>query len=847
MVLYIENILRRMMSVFIPLVIVAMPLSATSVTESDTVSADFFRTRMHSGDLVTWMQGFSDYVTYEGNYQGQWSQADQMLFSINGNSPRWNKFYIDGFRTNSRLHTGSTLYVPNMEHYDMSIDVHSSTLSFTRDTTSGDYLEATGNIGGIGGINPTTVDIVHLFHGTGTEGAYNPAVIDQRQHIRGAGTLDAAFTIGRGRTNDGYRQHIYAAYGNRQLPQYDQNGLFCTDPLFGANYYKLQADGYLPVRAQKVFDRIGYLLNISGKKDGLSEFYYNREEQPDIVDFSTSIYGKRQSATDHLTTGLTWSVQHVHHSNLSFERNIIDQDGESLEPWMPDGQTYELSWSINWQRQLLSWLTLNLDTYNSLIGYHPSQENWSNQVYLQHAAPLGENPSARIPLYTYQWHSNAFAGGLLENSLALRAHRELGNAADVKGHLGLTFDAMLLDDNSKATPNVEAGAELNWHPCKWLDMSIELEHRRIAYDLETMRFMSEKYLTGHVFSADNPPSAPDSHTLLSTTGGGSHSFASASWQPAMLSLFIPVKLRFGRHEIALLQSYKKFYHTWMVQYAGGASANGSFVEAEIPETYRKYADSPETLSVFYATPGAHQYEVGYIPSHIMGGGFLTGSPYYIAQQTRYSYFGRKFFFSLSWQSMLGAGPSPLGGGPGCNTIGVLSETTANPNTQKVLENASGEYPAVGRYDQDRAYIARLAFAYNINEHIEIGANGSWTDGQPFAFYHTFQLSQLNTAGSALADSPEQLAILNCVSRGINPTDGNFGCRESAIFHIDVHARFSWKTRGHATSLRLQSYNAYDHGNVLNEMCFPQGDAIGRGKNFILTIPRGVLCTLHIQL
>ena len=198
-------------------------------------------------------------------------------------------------------------------------------------------------------------------------------------------------------------------------------------------------------------------------------------------------------------------------------------------------------------------------------------------------------------------------------------------------------------------------------------------------------------------------------------------------------------------------------------------------------------------------------------------------------------------FSLSWQSMIGAGLSALGNGPVSNNIGVLSESTANPNTQHVIENSSGHYPGVGRMDQDRAYVLRIYLAYNMNKHFQFGINGRWTDGQPFSVF--------NTAARTNDQGQVQMAIRPVTTRGINPTDGNFGCRESALFNIDLHARACWTLAGHPMSLTLLCYNIYDFGNVYNEMCFPQGlrGPESRGPNMTLTIPRGLIGTFKIEL
>ena len=148
---------------------------------------------------------------------------------------------------------------------------------------------------------------------------------------------------------------------------------------------------------------------------------------------------------------------------------------------------------------------------------------------------------------------------------------------------------------------------------------------------------------------------------------------------------------------------------------------------------------------------------------------------------------------------------------------------------------------MGRTDQDRAYIARIVLSWSPTPYFAIGGTASWTDGQPIQFYRTY----LNTAYTEA--SHRDVTILPVSSRGINPTDGNFGCRESAIFHIDLHARLKWRAAGHDMLLTAQTYNVYDFGNVLSEFSFSQGYTDGRGDNLTLTIPRGLLLTFTVGL
>lgn len=825
----------------------AMAEEVGGVSASIIVAApDTASTSFRELGLVGYLQGLCDYTVYEGNHQGRWSEGDQLIFSIGGNSYRQNRYYLDGFRIDNRFTSGSTLYAALYANHNLQITPEETALHFVSRSTE-EYVRLTGNVGNVGGINPTTEGIIHLFHGTGSEDMYHREGITKRQHTRGAGTIDALFHTRRG------QHEIIGTFGNRQLPQYDQNGLLTTAPLYGANYYKLQAIGRLQTAGY--FDHVGYLANISGKDDGFSEFYYNRNEQPRLATYSASVYAERSAGPNALTTGLTWTTTTFRHDDVAFSRNLIDQDGESLEPWMPDGSMHELSWSAQGKkffgRSPLLNLWLEAKAYNSLISHVASSNGWSNDVYMQQM-----EEACPTPLYRYDWTSHSFVGALLENEVrfhlqrsATFLNRRASGSVSFGANLGISLDGMLMNGNSKVTPNVVGNIHCRWQPFRWLEVSAEVSHDRMTYDVETMCFMSTRYMNADILSAVDG-------TLLTQSGGRHHRFAKGTWQPSYLAVTIPLTLRFGRHEIALIQSYRKFYHTWITQYEGGAAANGYYVDtpltAEIlSDRYFPADGNLPMLPLYYLNPGERTYEVGYMPKDLMGSGFFTGTPYYMTQQSRYTYHGRKVEASIGWQSMMGVGYCGLGNGPGSNNVGLLSESTANPNTFLVVQNsivdgAKGCYPAAGRYDQDRAYICRLALSWHINNHVQIGALGSWTDGQPFVYYRTF-VRPSGSSGIGVSADPAQVAIVNGCSRGINPTDGNFGCRESAIFHIDLHARFQWQMMGHSTELFLQSYNVYDFGNVLNEYCFPQGFSEGRGPNMCLTIPRGIIASLKIGL
>ena len=198
--------------------------------------------------------------------------------------------------------------------------------------------------------------------------------------------------------------------------------------------------------------------------------------------------------------------------------------------------------------------------------------------------------------------------------------------------------------------------------------------------------------------------------------------------------------------------------------------------------------------------------------------------------------------SLSWQSMQAAGYTGLGNGANSNTMGVLSETTANPNTTNVVRNPNGKYPGVSRMDLDKGFVARFYLAYNICQWVQAGFTFKWTDGKPFTASRYYQNEQMVNEKMV-----NEVAILPLDSRGTNPTDGNFGSRHGAVFNCDLHLQGKWQVKDLSMCLNVECYNIWDFCHDLCEMAFVQDIPYASRASMILTVPTGILATYTIEL
>ena len=371
-------------------------LVASPLMGVDSVKSSFFREWYQSGELVHYLDNMSEYAVYEAETTGEWSQSEQKLFSIRGNSYKWNKYYYQDFRIDSRFQEGGTLMQLDMLQHSLYLDYERGRLYFTPDSIRRNQLRLSANVGGIGGISPGTAELIRLFHSTASDRQWKP--ITERSHILGAGQMSLGYAIPyKGKIL--YHQ-AYANYGQRRQVMCDETGIAGT---YDAPYYTVQLNGELPFFNDW---QLYYIFSSQSRADWNTEFTFAPQEQAAMRNYQASLYVKQCSG---LTTGLTYAVHQLAHHNLSFDRNIVDQDGEGLEPWYADGTTHELSWAFNYERKLASWLKVQVDAYNSFIAFRPTSNGWVNRVYLQY------EDSARYDYYEYVFSSASFNSGILEN------------------------------------------------------------------------------------------------------------------------------------------------------------------------------------------------------------------------------------------------------------------------------------------------------------------------------------------------------------------------------------------------------------------------------------------------
>ena len=774
----------------------------------DSVSSEFFREWYQSGDLRHYLDNYSDYVTYEAETTGEWGLPEQMVFSINGNSYRWNRLYLNGFRIDSRFQSGSTWYQLNMQEQSLFLNQHRGTIDFVTDSLRASKVWLSNNMGGLRGINPSTQWLINLFHQTASQRNQKGNDLSSRDYIKGA--FQGEVTYGIPYQGKRLYQHAYANWGQRYINTFDQRGITGQ---YLAPYYKVQLDGELPLPKNSVIDRLNYYVIYQQRSDLYSEFMFSEQEVATQKTHSAALYGTfRTDDRSTLTTGLSYGLNNVRHNSPVF-RNLVDQDGEGFEPWYADGKHNEINWAVNYRYQIRPWLHLHLDSYNSLMLFKPADYQLRSTTYMQDF-----NDHMAYAYSTIEWTSSAFAGGLLENQLTLEARHRFNNIVELQGQLAATFDGIILREHSVVSPNYEMMVGLHLTPAKWFTMDVTLGNFRCRYSYEDMLYLSPDYLNGVVsYSPNGVPL-----DVYKTTGGAYHTPAKGLQQSSYALLDVPFRFNWDgpntHHEFSLLTSFRLYYNQWTTQFAGSPNDYGYYDEG-----FYYY----DTRQANYQVVNMQNGDL--FPDHV-----LINNPFWLSNVAKYSLQSKHVFFSISWQSYWLTGVSALGNGPLQNNLNALSESTANPNILLNQENP-GQYRMLGRLDQDRSFIARMQLGWNINDHWSLSVTGKFKDGTPFSSF-------------AYARSGSQIALYNVTTKGINLIDNHFGRRKDAFFNFDIHARYRTLIKGVPFAVEATCYNVYDFGTELVEYTFESQLTGGLQRRALqLNIPRGVILSLTVGL
>lgn len=784
----------------------APPFSYSFAANGEGASAGHFREHLQTSSLINYINYISDDMLWESETSGGWANADRMLFSFRGNSYEWNRFYLNGFRLDSHFFSGSMLYVPDMQQTNLQTDSERGAL-YLEDFGKNDRFSVEGNIGGIGGISPGTRQIINIFHKSAEERLWKPIEVRNHQLWAGETSLTYGIPSSFGRK---YYQRLYANFGSRRIVRFNEGGVISSkDPepgFYDAPYCKVQLDGKLPLGKKVNPDRLSlhYVLDYQQRPDLYSEFGYGSSEVADYKGFSASAYVNYEALSDRdvLTTGFTYALHDVCRTDRNYERNIVDQDGEGFDPWFADGRLHELSLPVRFVHRFadVAGLKVLLDSYNSFLHFSQAADSWGHNLYVQY-----EN-MPREDWYRYDFSGRDFSAGMLENTLSIHYDKSFTRWFALRVNAGIACDGIVLRDKHLLMPSAEAELALKFHRKRWFDASLILGHYRTKYTWNQLRLLSSDYQNG-VLSGSYAP--------YPYYGGEYLAIRKGIQQPKYAVVDLPIEFTVDQkggksHKFSILSTARLYYHNWTI--------------AHNP-SYQLHDEGSLPYVLTYQEP-------------VVGAGMFA-LPLYLSNTLKYTYQGPKVFFSLSWQSYQMSGLTTLGNGPENNSISTLQYSMLYPTLGENLKNPESPVRALGRLDQDKAFIFRIQLGANITKNLQYMLNFHFQDGTPICNYVT-------DGGRLYARN----------TKGINPSDGHFGMRKDAYFNMDMKLSY----RGNINmrnqqpdapgalpfAVELLCYNIYDFGTTWYEYSFDQYMEHGR-RTLAEVIPRGLTLKLSVGL
>ncbi|MFY0652507.1 MAG: hypothetical protein JXQ96_10760 [Cyclobacteriaceae bacterium] len=781
-------------------------------TFSNHYSADFFKEKYHNYTLEHFIDNYYPNGHYQIETTGNFSQPDQYTFSLTGYSYKWNKFYYDGIRINDLSFPGASLHKPMLFDKDLDIDIVDSRIDFTNNNKKEKYIYGQLNQGSLGDMVPWTDAYTHLMHGhsSGPEKAWQP--IPYRRKTRNAGTV--YFSL----PTEKHNSYGYITAGRRMITNFNHIRI---DDYFGEDYLQMHFHGDINLDNRK----LDYLITYNSRDNLYSEYYFDKDETSSLNSFNLSAFTRNWiwgSAENGLFSniGLNYSFKNVGKNNTNLSRNVIDQDGESLEPFYPGGKYHDIILSSNGRKKLSDRLSFVYDNYNGIVKFSPENESYQNTLFFRN------NITPFHSLNVTEWNSSAFSTGMLENTFGIDYKiQSAGFLLNAKGNL--TYDGILFNPKSITALNYELGFKVQKQLGRKLTSYFEFGKRRVPFEFDQVRFLSNKYQSGQTYfwndtNNDQNYSASEKGDLFTTTGGAYRSASDELKQPDIYYLDYGNKWKMGkRWELTFLAQYRKFANQWTVQYDRNAETIGQFMPNGDGENIY-YLDDGQTIN-YNVVPFDQQLFERLAEKKL---GWLFNSPFYGGLTLNLEKKTPKTYFYVSATAYEVVGLSPMGNGVLTNNLGVLSESQANPNTY--IEN-------LGRLDPDRAYIVRIYYHQEIGKRWKFAFQVKYKDGQPV----NRNVFDLNTNASG-----NQFAFWNDDIKGINPFTGQFGVREGGFWNYELKFQYDTRLFDHRAVIDLNIYNIMDVATPLNNYNFPEPDA---QYALEFQIPRGALLSVRYKI
>jgi len=776
--------------------------SLFSPVQSAVLDDDFTGVVLKQSSLSQIVDNYVDDAHVHFTTMADYDAANPYLISFLGASYKWTKYYYDGFRNDNLLLPGDAAHHFAIVDSDLDINTTAGAMSILPQASDRRVATLTGTTGsGLGGRVGFTDWFLNNI--SGHRSAFERQIFDiqQRPFIR----QQAHLTYSDSRQDSSILvRHATVHYGTRVHVDQDFLG---ANTSYDEEYLRLTAQGDLTDASHLLGDGLQYMFTYGERDHFGAEYQYSRAETAKLIQLNASLYTKKNWDGGSQVIGVHINALRKAKVDRFFSRNMLDQDGEGLEPFHQDGRQQSYGLYYNRQQQVTPSISWQAELQNSLVNHMPQHEQFSNAIYL-----LGPD-QVYATLYQYQWESRQFLSGLLENNVTATYTKQASNW-DLRATGGLHLLGMLVAEANMVdvVPSIDIGLTTKLGRYWQLGVSAGMQPNR--YDVDQIRFLSQDYLNGTAYywtdgNNDRLAQADELGGLSHTTGGQYREPSDDLGVSKTVYLQTPIEYRPNSRWLwSLVPQFRSYRDTWSVEHTAGT------------DTYTNQVTVDDQQLQFIA-PGTRSYTVEPISKTRMGDkGWLFDQPFYAGVTFRFEHRSRRWFFSGSMTANMIVGYAGMGNGPLHNNINALSETSADINLR---------INQVGRLDSDRSFISRIVADYKYSERGSVGVLLKYKDGQSFAYY-PHELLRTVEGNKVVFYTPEV--------RGDNPLTGDRGRREDFFTNFELRWQHRWPLLDGNISVLVTGHNLLDFANETSEYIFGNVEGFSRSP-LELQVPRSV--------
>jgi len=778
-------------------------LGADPTGELDCSFSSFYRLWLPGGEFFpSFLENYFPDTVLLMEESGGFSLSDHPRVYYEGDSQVFFNWYYRGIRLNSLLYPGSTAVVLPLgftDHLSLQTETPLARRYGLRFDHSGEkkpgirlrLISAFPNLGSYSSLGP-------VFHTNHAQNRDDMLYETRRKYLHNH-IIDLSLDRSLG---DHMRFSLAGSYyrAGRQFNDFNPG-----KKTFEEDAGLLMLGARLQKRGPGILNWEAFtLLNARSRSHQDAELGRVPQETGEVEGISSVIGGSFRFPGFVLRGAVTWEWENIGSAYPDYSKDLMDNDGEGIgiENRLGDFAAVTLQGDVESTgffpgRQDRFWMA----PYCSVSWGSIQGNEWSHH---HHCLFFDQEP---VRLLRWEDPGERYRNHNLWLSLGTRLKWSISEQVEGWGRLFFDYQGLSFQENRNNFSDRSLGFDAGLLLFKKKRTRLLLAYGFLPYRLQgNVNFFLETNRPSGTYyqwtdqNANGSCDPGEEGEPLGFTGGRYHQL-----DP---DLKVPVRHRF------LLSLNSRLGPLWQFRLKGIYKGIAHSLRVRFTEEYGGYRPVEGRDVYFYDQP---------FRDHVLSN--LTGEedPFYA--QIYLQFRGQrpdKWFFNFSFMAHIGMGTTPFGNGAGTSDTGLISESTANPNSLP---------RSYGRLDGDRAFVGRCFFGFYLFPNCHLGVGLKYRDGNPFAFIEHAKL-----------DGQHQLYYHSIKAEdqyGNKP-----GPREDYLSELNVKIGYSLAVLGRQVNVSVSFFNLLDFGSELSEYVFFR--ELGRPAAE-LQIPRSILLSVQLVL